>query len=108
MARRLTFSHINVTIGDKIYLRHFVLKGLSDVLLTCGVENKAFPFPSPSCTPTLNEGEGREVGILLFSVVTMFEYNVSTIILSPIVAKCVLAGRVALFPRKTILQINGA
>ena len=46
--------------------------------------------------------------ILLFSVVTLFEYNVSTIILSPIVAKCDLAGRVALFPRKTILEINRA
>ena len=42
--------------------------------------------------------------ILLFSVVTLFEYNVSTIILSPIVAKCDLA----LFSRKTFLQINGA
>ena len=76
-------------------MRHFVLKELSDVLLTCRVENKAFPPPSPSCTPTLNEGEGREVWILLFSLVTTFEYNVSTIVLSPIVAKCDLAGRVA-------------
>ena len=72
------------------------------------MENKAFPPPSPSCNPTLNKGEGREVWILLFSVVTLFEYNVSTIILSPIVAKCDLAGRVALFPRKTILEINRA
>ena len=95
-------------MGDKIYLRHFVLKGLSNVLLTSTVENKAFPPPSPSCNPTLNEGEGREVWILLFFVVTLFEYNVSTIILSPIVAKCDLAGRVALFPRKTILEINRA
>ena len=95
-------------MGDKIYLRHFVLKGLSNVLLTSTVENKAFPPPSPSCNPTLNEGEGREVWILLFSVVTLFEYNVSTIILSPIGAKCDLAGRVTLFPRKTILEINRA
>ena len=95
-------------MGDKIYLRHFVLKGLSDVLLTSTVENKAFPPPSPSCNPTLNEGEGREVWILLFSVVTLSEYNVSSIILSPIVAKCDLAGRMALFPRKITLQINGA
>ena len=39
------FSHIKATIGDKIYLRHFALKGLSDVLLTSRVENKAFPPP---------------------------------------------------------------
>ena len=117
------FSHIKATIGDKIYWRLFVLKELSDVLLTSRVENKVFPPPSPLCnvvplfmsylqtttnTPTLKEGESREVWILLFSVVTLFEYNVSTIILSPIVAKGGLAGRVALFPRKTFLHINGA
>ena len=57
-------------------------------------------------TSTLNEGESREVWILLFSVVILFDYNVSTIILSPIVAKCDLAERVALFPRKTFLHWN--
>ena len=72
---------------------------LSDVLLTSKGENKAFPPPSPPChvvqmflsylqkttnTPSLNGGERGGVWNLLFSEVTLFEYNVSTI-LSPVV-----------------------
>ena len=72
---------------------------LSDVLLTSKGENKAFPPPSPPChvvqmflsypwkttnTPSLNGGERGGVWILLFSDVTLFEYNASTI-LSPVV-----------------------
>ena len=72
---------------------------LSDVLLTSKGENKAFPPPSPPChvvhmflsylrkttnTPSLNGGERGRVWNLLFSEVTLFEYNVSTI-LSPVV-----------------------
>ena len=69
---------------------------LSDVLLT---EYKVFPPPFPPChvvqmflsylrkttnTPSLNGGERGGVWNLLFSAVTLFEYNVSTI-LSPVV-----------------------
>ena len=80
-------------IGDKICWDTSPLKGLSDVLQTSKGENIAFPPPSPPCnvvplfeltyrnTPTLN----KEVWIALFSEVTPFEYNVSTILL-PIVA----------------------
>ena len=80
-------------IGDKICWDTSPLKGLSDVLQTSIGENIAFPPPSPPCnvvplfeltyrnTPTLN----KEVWIALFSEVTPFEYNVSTILL-PIVA----------------------
>ena len=73
-------------------LRHFALKGLFDVLLTSKGKNIAFPPPSPPCnvaplfelpiennkTPQLWDRGG--VWILLFSEVTLFEYNVSTIL----------------------------
>ena len=68
------------------------------VLLTSKEGNIAFPPPCPLCnvvplfelptethTPTLNGGDRGGVWILLFSEVTLFEYNVSTILL-PIVA----------------------
>ena len=74
-------------------------KGVSDVLLTSKGENKAFPPPSPPCNvvplfelpiennkhPNFEWRRGGRVWILLLSEVTLFEYNVSTI-LSPIVA----------------------
>ena len=63
-----------------------------------GENNYSFPPPSPPCSvvplfelpleitnpPTLNGGDRGGVWILLFSEVTLFEYNVSTI-LSPVV-----------------------
>ena len=77
-------------------LRHFVLKGLSDVFLTSKGENEALPPPSPQSNvvplfelPIENNKHPNfewwgGVWILLFSEVTLFEYNVSTI-LSPFV-----------------------
>ena len=77
----------------------FALKGPSDILLTWKEENyKAFSPPSPPCNvvplfelriennkhPNFVWRGGGGVWILLFSEVTLFEYNVS-IILSPIV-----------------------
>ena len=73
-------------------LRHFALKGLFDIFLTSKGENIAFPSPSPPCnvallfelplenkkTPQLWDRGG--VWFLLFSEVTLFEYNVSTIL----------------------------
>ena len=82
---------IRATIRDKIMqLRHFALKGLSDTLLTSRGENKAFPPPSPSCNVVLSKENnkhpnlewrrgGRGVDSLIVSVVTLFEYNVPTI-----------------------------
>ena len=77
-------------------MRHFALKGISDVLLTLKGENKAFPPPSSRCNvvslfelpkennkhPTFEwRGVGRGVDLLifLFSEVTLFEYIVSKI-----------------------------
>ena len=71
---------------------------LSDVLQTSKGENIAFPPPSPPCnvvplfeltyrnTPTLN----KEVWIALFSEVTPFEYNVSTILLPIVASKTII------------------
>ena len=86
------------TIGDKICWDTSPLKGLSDVLQTSKGENIAFPPPSPPCnvvplfeltyrnTPTLN----KEVWIALFSEVTPFEYNVSTILLPIVASKTII------------------
>ena len=73
-------------------LRHFTLKGRFDVFLNSKGKNIAFPPPSPPCnfaplfelpienekTPQIWDRGG--VWILLFSEVTLFEYNVSTIL----------------------------
>ena len=79
-------------------LRHFALNGLFDVFRTLEGEEIAFPPPSPPCNvvplfelPLENKkhpnfewrGQGRGVDSYA-SEVTLFEYNVSTI-LSPIV-----------------------
>ena len=78
-------------------MRHFARKGLFDVLPILKGENEPFPLPFPPCNvvplfelPVENnkylnfEWRGRGgVWILLFSEVTLFEYNVSTS-LSPI------------------------
>ena len=79
-------------------LRHFALNGLFDVFRTSKGEKIAFPPPSPPCNvmplfelPLENKkhpnfewrGQGRGVDSYA-SEVTLFEYNVSTI-LSPIV-----------------------
>ena len=79
-------------------LRHFALNGLFDVFWTLEGEEIAFPPPSPPCNvvplfelPLENKkhpnfewrGQGRGVDSYV-SEVTLFEYNVSTI-LSPIV-----------------------
>ena len=79
-------------------LRHFALNGLFDVFRTLEGEEIAFPPPSPPCNvvplfelPLENKkhpnfewrGQGRGVDSYV-SEVTLFEYNVSTI-LSPIV-----------------------
>ena len=80
-------------------LRHFALNGLFDVFWTSKGEKIAFPPPSPPCNvvplfelplenkkhPNLNGGDRVGVWILMFSEVTVFEDNVSTI-LSPTVA----------------------
>ena len=72
----------------------FALKTLSDVLQTLKVLNKAFSPQSPSCkcsaavqaicstnAPTLNGGVQQGEGVdCLFSKVTLFEYNFSTIL----------------------------
>ena len=80
-------------------LRHFALKGLFDVFLTSKGEKRALPPPSPpyNVVPLFelplenNKHPNFEwrggVWILLFSEVTLFEYNVSTI-LSAIVDAC--------------------
>ena len=80
-------------------LRHFALNGLFDVFRTSKGEKVAFPPPSPPCNvvplfelPLENKkhpnfewrGQGRGADSYV-SEVTIFEYNVSTI-LSPIVA----------------------
>ena len=80
-------------------LRHFALNGLFDVFRTSKGEKIAFPPPYPPCNvvpllklPLENKkhpnfewrGQGRGVDSYA-SEVTLFEYNVSTI-LSPIVA----------------------
>ena len=76
--------------GRQNSLRHFVPKGLSDVLLTSKGENSAVLCRCSSYlskttnTPTLNGGERGGVWFFWFSEVTLFEYNVSTI-LSPTV-----------------------
>ena len=79
-------------------LRHFALNGLFDVFRTSKREKITFPRPSPPCNvvplfelPLENKkhpnfewrGHGRGVDSYV-SEVTLFEYNVSTI-LSPIV-----------------------
>ena len=79
-------------------LRHFALNGLFDVFRTLEGQEIAFPPPSPPCNvvplfelPLENKkhpnfewrGQGRGVDSYV-SEVTLFEYNVSTI-LSPIV-----------------------
>ena len=79
-------------------LRHFALNGLFDVFRTSKGEKITFPPPSPPCNvvplfelPLENKkhpnfewrGQGRGVDSYV-SEVTLFEYNVSTI-LSPIV-----------------------
>ena len=79
-------------------LRHFALNGLFDVFRTSKREKITFPRPSPPCNvvplfelPLENKkhpnfewrGQGRGVDSYV-SEVTLFEYNVSTI-LSPIV-----------------------
>ena len=79
-------------------LRHFALNGLFDVFRTSKGQKIAFPPPSPPCNvvplfelPLENKkhpnfewrGQGRGVDSYA-SEVTLFEYNVSTI-LSPIV-----------------------
>ena len=79
--------------------RHFALNGFFDVFRTSKGEKIAFPPPSPPCNivplfelPLENKkhrnfewrGQGRGVDSYV-SEVTIFEYNVSTI-LSPIVA----------------------
>ena len=79
-------------------LRHFALNGLFDIFRTSKGEKVAFPPPSPPCNvvplfelPLENKkhpnfewrGQGRGVDSYV-SEVTLFEYNVSTI-LSPIV-----------------------
>ena len=88
---------LGTKIGDKISRDTIALKGLSDISLTSKGENKALPPPSPpyNVVPLfelpiennkhLNLEWRGGVWILLFSEVTLFEYNVSTI-LSPIVA----------------------
>ena len=72
------------------------LKGLFNVFLTCKGKNIAFlsSIPSTQCcaavratcrkeqTPQWNGGDRGGVWILLFSWVTLFEYNVSTILLA--------------------------
>ena len=72
---------------------HFALKGHSDALLTCRGENKGFSPPSPPCNvvplfelpiennkhPDFERKEGG-VWILFFPVVTLYEYNVSTVL----------------------------
>ena len=76
-------------------LRHFALKALFDIFSDVeGENNYSFPPPpSPPCNvvplfelpleitnpPTLNGGDRGGVWILLFSEVTLFEYNASTI-----------------------------
>ena len=79
-------------------LRHFTPKGAKGPLKTSKGENIAFPPPSPPCnvvplfkptyrnTPTLN----KEVWIALFSEVTPFEYNVSTILLPIVASKTII------------------
>ena len=79
-------------------LRHFTPKGAKGPLKTSKGENIAFPPPSPPCnvvplfelnyrnTPTLN----KEVLIALFSEVTPFEYNVSTILLPIVASKTII------------------
>ena len=83
-------------------MRHLALNGLFDVFLTSKGKNIAFspPPPPPPIHPlhemcrcssylkktiTLNGGDRGGVWIILLSEVTLFEYNISTI-LSPIVA----------------------
>ena len=73
-------------------LRHFALKGLFFSWLTSKRENKAFPSPwSPPCNvvllfelplehPNLSRRGGGGVWIVLFSEVTLLEFNVSTIL----------------------------
>ena len=86
-------------------MRHFAQPGIFYVLLTSIGGNIAFlphPLRAMLCpcsrylkkttnTPTLTGGDKGGVGILLFSEVTLFEYNVSTI-LSPIVGFYMLAA----------------
>ena len=78
-----------------IYNRHPPLKGLFDVFLTSKGEKKLLFLPHPlhamlcrcssylqktTNTPTLNGGDRGGMWIFLFSQVTIFEDNVSTII----------------------------
>ena len=53
------------TIGDKISLRHFALKGISDVLLTSKGGNKSFPTQYPQCNvvPLLELTIGNNISI---------------------------------------------
>ena len=89
-----TILNVNLQSATKL-VETLRLKG-ADVLVTTKGENKAFPPASPprNVVPLFEQpiennkhrnfewrGGGR-VWILLFSVVTLFEYNVSTI-LSP-------------------------
>ena len=72
------------TICNKM-VETLTLEGISDILLTSIGENKAFPPPSLHamlCTvqATYRKQEGGGVWLLLFSVVTLFEHNVSTIL----------------------------
>ena len=90
-----SLQDLQAAICDKIScMRHFALKGLSDSLLTSRRGNKTFPPPSPPCNVVplfelLMEnnkhpnfewrgGGGGGVWILLFSVIAIFEYSVST------------------------------
>ena len=88
-----SLQDLQAAICDKIScMRHFALKVLSDALLTSRRGNKAFPPPSPPCNvvplfelliennkhPNFEWRGGGGVWILLFSVVAIFEYSVST------------------------------
>ena len=82
-------------IGDKISRDTSPQRGFLIFYLFPEWKNKAFPPPSPPCNvvpqfelhitnnkcPNFEGRGGGGVWILLFSVVTIFEYNVSTILL---------------------------
>ena len=86
----LISTHIKLSISDKISWDTLSLRGF-----------QMFYWISPwNVVPLFNDGEGGGgvVWILLFSVVTLFEYNVSTI-LSPIV----WIEKVAIHPKENYM-----
>ena len=103
ISQRHKMSHTPCYNRRQNEMRHLALKGLFDVFLTSKGKNIAFspPPPPPPIHPlhemlcrcssylkktiTLNGGDRGGGWIILLSEVTLFEYNISTI-LSPIVA----------------------